>query len=96
MRHDYILIVNFDPDYTGTDANGSVPEWVQIGFPFILELFDPYRCGSAIRISLGSLSNMYPFGSVPVEVQCKLLERIVTGTDRIRDSKISRFEADLI
>ena len=75
-----------DPVYTGTDPNGSVPVWVQIGFPFTLELLDPYQCGSAIRTSLGSLSKVYPFGSVPVEVQCKLLERIRTGTDRIRDN----------
>ena len=56
------------PVYTGTDPNGSVPIRVQIGFPFTLEPLDPYRCGSAIRTKLGSLSKVYPFGSVPVEV----------------------------
>ena len=61
-----VATYHIDPVYTGTDANGSVPDWVQIGFPFILELLDPYRCGSTIRTSLGSLSKVYPFGSVPV------------------------------
>ena len=86
---------NYGPVYTGTDPNGSVPIRVQIGFPFTLEPLDPYRCGSAIRTSLGSLSKVYPFGSVPVEVQCKRLERIKTGADHIRDNEISRFEANL-
>ena len=85
-----------DPVYTGTEPNGSIPVWVQIGFPFTLELLDPYRCRSAIRTSLGPLSKVYPFGSVPVEIQCKLLERIRTGTDCIRDNEISHLEADLI
>ena len=70
-----LFLATLGPVYTGTDPNGSVPIRVQIGFPFTLELLDLYRCGSAIRISLGSLSKVYPFGSVPVEVQCKRLER---------------------
>ena len=38
---------------------------------------------------------MYPFGSIPAEVQCKRLARIQTYADRIRDNEISRLEADL-
>ena len=57
-----------DPVYTGTDPNGSIPVWVEIGFPFTLELLDPYRYGSAIRTSLGSLSKVCQIGSVPLEV----------------------------
>ena len=74
---------DFDPVYTGTDPSGSVPVWVQIGCPFTLDLLDPYRYGSAIRTCLGSLSQMYPFVSVPVEFQCKRLDPIQTGKDRI-------------
>ena len=76
------LQVDLDPVYTGTDPNGSVPVWVQIGLPFTLDLLDPYRYGSVIRTSLGSFSKVHPFGSVPVEVQCKRLDPIQTGTDR--------------
>ena len=78
-----------DPIYTGTDPYGSVPVWVQISLPFTLDLLDPYRYGSAIRTILGSLSEVYPFGSVPVEVQCKRLDLIQTGTDRIEHNNIS-------
>ena len=80
---------NLGPVYTGTDPNGSVPVWVQIGLPFTLDLLDPYRYGSAIRTSLGSLSKVYPFGSVPVEVQCKRLDPIQTGIDRIERNNTS-------
>ena len=90
---------------TGTDSgsvpvriqqvqNGSVPVWVQIGLPSTLDLLDPYRYGSTIRTSLGSLSKVYPFGSVPVEVQSKRLDPIQTGTDRIEHSNISHFWAN--
>ena len=78
-----------DPVYTGTDPNGSIPVFVHIGFPFTLDLLNRYRYGSAIRTSLGSLSKGYPFGSVRVEVQCKRLDPIHTGTDRIEDNNIS-------
>ena len=84
-------IEGLDPVYTGTDPNGSVPVWVQIGLPSTLDLLDPYRYGSTIRTSLGSLSKVYPFGSVPVEVQCKRLDPIKTGTDRIEHNNISHF-----
>ena len=81
--------IDLDPVYTGTDPNGSVPVWVQIGLPFTLDLLDPYRYGSAIRTSLGSLSKVYPFGSVPVEVQCKRVDPIQTGKDKIEHNNIS-------
>ena len=42
----------------------------------------PYQFGIA--------SKVYPFGSVPVEVQCKRLDPIQTGTDRIDHNNISR------
>ena len=84
--HDTFLSTNqskslyLDPVYTGMDPNGSLPVWVQIDLPFTLDLLDPYLYGSTIRASLGSPSEVYSFGSVPVEVQCKRLDPIQTGT----------------
>ena len=81
-----MLLLFLDPVYTGIDPSRSVPVWVQIGFLFTLDLLDPYRYGSAICTSLGLLSKVYPFGSFPVEVQCKRLVPIQTGTGRMEDN----------
>ena len=48
-----------DHIYTGTDPNGSVSVWVQIGFPLTLDLLDPHRYESAIRTNFGSFSKVY-------------------------------------
>ena len=61
----------YDPVYTGSDLNGSVPKLVQIGLAFTRDLTDPIPFGSAIRTSSGSLLEIVPFGSDPMKIPCK-------------------------
>ena len=89
LKTELILKSNLDPVYNGSIR---IHTYMSAGRPSIYTR----TAESAIRISLGSLSKVYQFGYVSVEVYCKRLARIRTGTDRIRDNKISRLEADLI